>query len=104
MNTHIIQIISNGWDSEIQANMFSKSAIIDAEISLITPTTNTPGFVFKNKLEKTDVVINQNGIKYDVVIKLLVSNCLDWMDKSIQENLNKSSYFRPTLCNFIYVN
>jgi hypothetical protein len=101
MNTHTIQIISNGWHSEIQANMFSKSAIIDAEISLITPTTNTPGFIYKNKLETTKISIKQNENKYDVVIELIVSNCLDWMDNSIQEKLNKSLYFQPAFSNFI---
>jgi hypothetical protein len=96
-----LQIISYGWDDKTQAEKFAQSAKIDAELSLLTPATNTPGFVYKNKLESSKVIIQQNGIKYDAIIILVVSNCLDWMNKSISEQLIKSHYFRPVSCSFI---
>ncbi len=99
--TKTLQIISFGWPDKTQADKFAKSAIIDAKLGLLRPTTNTPGYVFKNNLENSEVSILQNGIKYDVVINLIVSNCLDWMDNSISEELTKSHYFHPILCHFI---
>ncbi len=101
MDKKIIQIISYGWNDEIQAKGFAQSAIRDAEISLLTPATNTPGFVHKNQLDKFDIELKKNGLKVDVIINLTITNCLDWADKSIMEKLVQSRYFRPTMCQFV---
>jgi hypothetical protein len=101
MENKIIQIVSYGWEKMSTAEHFGKDAMRCAKISLIRPTTNTPGLVYKNKIESTHISVFPNGIKYDVIININVSDCLNWMDKSIQEELTRSLYYKPVMCKFI---
>jgi hypothetical protein len=100
MENKIIQIASYGWDNKTSAEHFAKDAITSVEISLIRPTVNTPGLLHKNRIESTHISIFPNGIAHDVIIKLNILDCLEWMDRSILEDLNRSLYHRPVVCSF----
>jgi hypothetical protein len=91
-----IQIISFGWGDKSQAEQFARSAVNDVQICLLLL-----GFVYKKQLENSDIAIHPNGIKYDVIITLVVLNCLDWMDKYIRAKLTERHNFRPVSCQFI---